>query len=80
MPIAEDVNIEKFCGKLIGLSGAEIAFIAREGAYNCLRRNIDLKRFFTNGEKPAYDYNTFVICEYDFNKALASLREKNNEL
>jgi len=42
MPISSDFNTAKLSEKLLGLSGAEIAFVVREAAYECLRKNIDI--------------------------------------
>ncbi|MBU3955848.1 AAA family ATPase [bacterium] len=64
MPLSEKVDIKKLSNKLIGLSGAEIAFIASEGAYNCLRRCTNASDLLKeNVNKGAFDniqieYNT----------------------
>ena len=42
LPLAENVFLKNFLSELEGFSGAEISFVARESAYNCLRRNMDL--------------------------------------
>ncbi len=42
-PLDDDVDLSAIAEKLHGLSGADIAFVAREAAYNCLRRTLDLQ-------------------------------------
>ncbi len=73
MPIDKSFDQFKFSEELFGLSGAEIAFIAREGAYNCLRRNLDLRKAIENNMLEHIDYTKFVVVEQDFYKALNSL-------
>jgi SpoVK/Ycf46/Vps4 family AAA+-type ATPase len=62
---------------LLGLSGADISFIAREAAYNCIRRNVDTNKAII--ENIDIDYKNILINEDDFNKALEQLREKNEK-
>ncbi|MEI6632821.1 MAG: AAA family ATPase [Chlamydiota bacterium] len=70
MPIENSVNIIAFSEKLIGLTGADISFIAREGAYNCLRRCIDMKRLLQLDASEHIDYSPYKISEDDFLVAL----------
>jgi len=58
------------------LSGAEISFVAREGAYNCLRRNVDLQTAINDGVLDKIDYTSFVVKEEDYKLALSSLQQK----
>lgn len=74
MPVEPNFDKRNFCKKLIGLSGAEISFIAREGAYNCLRRNVDLRKAINENELDKIDYTSFVVKEEDFTLALSSIR------
>lgn len=73
MPIARLFNIDNFCSKLVGLSGADIAFIAREAAYNCLRRSIDLNMMF-HKSNDSFNFNNLEVSEFDFLKALKKAR------
>jgi ATP-dependent 26S proteasome regulatory subunit len=70
MPLSKDFAIEEFSPHLLGLSGAEIAFVAREGAYNCLRRNVNLKRLIEDKSTESVDYSSLVVTREDFARAL----------
>ena len=74
MPIVSNFDKRNFCKNLVGLSGAEISFVAREGAYNCLRRNVDLRKAINENELDKIDYTSFVVKEEDFSLALSSVR------
>jgi ATP-dependent 26S proteasome regulatory subunit len=74
MPIESGFDKRNFCKNLVGLSGAEISFVAREGAYNCLRRNVDLRKAINENELDKIDYTSFVVKEEDFSLALSSVR------
>jgi ATP-dependent 26S proteasome regulatory subunit len=76
MPIESGFDKQTFCKNLVGLSGAEISFVAREGAYNCLRRNVDLRKAINDDELDNIDYTSFVVKEEDFALALSSVRQK----
>lgn len=75
MPISDNFKPERFAEKLLGYTGAEIAFLARESAYNCIRRNINVIDVIENNETINYDY--LIISEIDFLYALDMLKEKN---
>ena len=81
MPIEKSFNKDRFVEKnLIGLSGAEIAFVATEAAYNSIRRTIDTKKIL-NDKKHEYQLNdSNIITEDDFNKAIKELKENRKEL
>jgi SpoVK/Ycf46/Vps4 family AAA+-type ATPase len=76
MPIESGFDKQSFCKNLFGLSGAEISFVSREGAYNCLRRNVDLRKAINDDELDKIDYTSFVVKEEDFTLALSSVRQK----
>ncbi len=76
MPVDDQFDKRQFSQQLFGLTGAEIAFVAREGAYNCLRRNIDLGQAFTDDELDKIDYQTFIVTEADFALALSTLKRQ----
>jgi len=69
MPVSSDFDIESFSERLEGLSGADIAFIAREGAYNCLRRSINVRALIKTPNTEV-DFNKLIIEEIDFLQAL----------
>jgi AAA+ superfamily predicted ATPase len=72
-PLADDVSIQELSEKLLGLSGADIAFVAREAAYNCLRRSLDLQALvLEDAQEPQLD--ELRVCASDFDAAIASAR------
>ena len=79
MPVAAKFNKERFVEKYLeGYTGAEIAFIASEAAYNSIRRTIDIPRLFLHPEEcKIQDYN--VIEEMDFIKAVNTLKESKQK-
>jgi AAA+ superfamily predicted ATPase len=74
--IPVDINFTKddFVEKnLYGLSGADIAFVAAEAAYNSIRRTVDMSAVFkANGQIEMTDDN--VIIGLDFQKAIKKLK------
>ena len=77
MPVDKKFDAAAFSTKLYGLSGADIAFVAREGAYNCLRRNIDMKNALLEESKPI-DLTSLVVTKMDFETALKRVSTKNS--
>lgn len=75
MPVSEEVSTEDFGSKMAGFSGAEISFIAREGAYNCLRRHMDLTDPEALNKIDQMDYSKLIIKEEDFELAFTKLNE-----
>ena len=73
MPVDKSMDKKEFGKRLIGLSGAEIAFVAREGAYNCLRKNLNMNEIFDKVDSSPVDYESFIIFEKDFYDALQTL-------
>ena len=73
MPVDASFDKESFVSKyLMGCSGAEIAFVASEAAYNSIRRTVDIKRVFQKDvEFCVSDKN--IILECDFIKAAKTL-------
>jgi len=76
MPVSKSFDTEYFSGKLIGLTGAEIAYVAREAAYNCLRRKLDTKMSNRDYKFDDLDLSKFIIEEEDFYKSLDSISNK----
>ncbi len=72
MPIAPSVRLDEIASGLFGLTGAEIAFVAREGAYNCLRRTLDIGALIRQDEADL-DLTTLQVRQDDFERALAQV-------
>jgi len=74
MPLDRNFDISLFCERLFGLTGAEIDFVAREAAYNCLRRNIELEECLSTKNDYEIDYKNMVINIIDFEKSLKKVK------
>ncbi len=74
MPVAEDFDLDKLAPELTGLSGADIAFVTREGAYNSMRRNIGMEESFNKMLDDKVDFTEFIITEEDFVSALSKIK------
>ena len=72
MPIAPSVRMDEIAAALFGLSGAEIAFVAREAAYDCLRRTLDVGELIKQDEADL-DPTTLQVGQDDFEAALAQV-------
>ena len=79
MPIQNDLNINEFCKHLYGLTGAEIDFVVKEAAYNCLRRNINLKELLNDEYILNINYKNFKVGALDFQKALNTIKPEKNK-
>ena len=79
MPIVtgfdRDAFVEKF---LIGCSGAEIAFVASEAAYNSIRRTVDITALFESGADAEISSRN-IISEQDFVNAAMLLRKNQKK-
>jgi len=74
MPVHSEFSSEKFAASLEGLTGAEIAFVAREGAYNCLRRNYTFDSGNFEKMSDLKDFDHLKITEIDFIEALKRIK------
>ena len=77
MPIASSVRLDEIVPGLFGLSGAEIAFVAREAAYNCLRRTLDIGELIKRDEA-SVDLTTLQVGQDDFESALAQVSSRGH--
>ncbi len=72
-PLDDDVDLSVLAKELHGLSGADIAFVAREAAYNCLRRTLDLQSLVrADAAEPSLD--ELKINSSDFAEAIRTAR------
>ncbi len=79
MPVDEEFNLDELAPELEGLSGADIAFITREGAYNSMRRNIGMGESVNKIMEQELDYSDFKITDKDFRQALEKIKPKEDE-
>lgn len=75
MPIENGFNKDKFVeANLIGCSGADMAFVVSEAAYNSIRRTVDIARAFAEGFIfEVSDEN--IITGDEFERAVQLLKE-----
>ena len=78
MPL-ENVDIKDFSQNLLGLSGAEIAFVAKEAAYNSLRRNLDLKSIIKSTNDYPLNEDNISITKSDLTTAIEKVKKKDYE-
>jgi SpoVK/Ycf46/Vps4 family AAA+-type ATPase len=78
MPIDRAFDLNIFSENLLGLNGADIAFIVREAAYNCMRRNINMKELIMNNAD--IDYSELIISENDFMMALSRIKANDGNM
>ncbi len=71
------MRLDEIASGLFGLSGAEIAFVAREGAYNCLRRTLDIGELIRQDEADL-DLTTLQVRQDDFESALAQVGNRGH--
>jgi len=72
MPLSPEVDKRKLSEKLKGYTGADISFMAREAAYNCMRRSLKINGSITTED---VDYESVIIEPGDFEIALQTLEE-----
>lgn len=78
MPLDKSLHIEQITNKLLGLSGAEIAYTVREAAYNCLRRQVDFENGFEITKLDNLAFDKFLILQEDFENAFSLLKTENS--
>lgn len=75
MPVDVGFDKDRFVEKcLVGCTGAEIAFVASEAAYNSIRRTVDIAEIFSK-ESSFEVSDEHIITECDFLKAVQMLKE-----
>ncbi|MCH8557940.1 MAG: AAA family ATPase [Balneolia bacterium] len=73
MPLDEEIDRANFGRDLVGRTGAEISFIAREAAYNTLRRTLNTDKEFDKDKITSFDYSSMEISLDDLNAAKSKL-------
>jgi hypothetical protein len=78
LPLADGVDLGKVARRMAGLTGADVAYVAREAAYACLRRSMPLGSVLREAEAiPGETLRTLQVTEADLLSALAKLRQRN---
>ena len=78
MPVDKSFDVNSFCKNLYGLTGADIAFVAREGGYMCLRRLRDLPKLLYDDDFKEENCPELIINQKDFEDALKKIKFNNN--
>ncbi|MBU1041103.1 MAG: AAA family ATPase [Proteobacteria bacterium] len=78
LPLADGVDLGKVARRMAGLTGADVAYVAREGAYACLRRSMPLGSVLREAEAiPEEALGQLQVTEADLLAALQKLRQRN---
>ena len=72
MPLEEGLDLAELVPDLIGSSGADIVFVAKEAAICALRRSVDVNSIFQNPDG-GFSLNDIVVRKEDFEYALNEL-------
>jgi len=78
MPLEPSIDRINYGKSLEGFTGAEISFIAREAAYNTLRRSLVTDVAFNAEVIEQYDYHNLSISETDLEKARLKLTRRKS--
>jgi transitional endoplasmic reticulum ATPase len=73
MPLEPSLELKALVPLLLGRSGADIAFVAKEAAMNALRRTADITELIKGTNKSAADVKGIRVSEADFRQALKKL-------
>jgi SpoVK/Ycf46/Vps4 family AAA+-type ATPase len=78
LPLASKVDLGKVARRMAGLTGADVAYVAREAAYACLRRSMPLGAVLRETEAiPEETLHSLQVTEADLLSALTRLRQRN---
>jgi ATP-dependent 26S proteasome regulatory subunit len=78
LPLAAGVDLGKVARRMAGLTGADVAYVVREGAYACLRRSMPLGSVLRETEAiPEKALSQLLVTEADLLAALQRLRQRN---
>ena len=80
MPLDEGLDLRGFVPELLGSSGADIVFVAKEAAIYALRRSVDISNIF-QGQDGGFRLNEIRVKQEDFARAIEELgaNKVNNE-
>ncbi len=78
LPLDKGVDLKRLGRRLFGLTGADIAYIAREAAYVCMRRSLSLDALLGDAEAvPEQKLRRLRVTEQDLLTALKKLQSGN---
>lgn len=76
MPLSSDFDAAAFSRRLVGLTGADIRFLCREAAYNCLRRSVDTATLIRSKTWTPELEENLLVASQDFEDALLKIRDR----
>jgi hypothetical protein len=79
MPLDHSVDLAAFSSRLVGLSGADIAYLIREAGYCCIRRLTDAPALLNSDALTGEQLSSFVINGEDLEQALRSFEDKASD-
>jgi len=74
MPLEEGVDLGMLVPKLLGSSGADIVFVAKEAAIGALRRSVDVGSIVKDTAEDSIPLNEIKVRQEDFLTALEELK------
>jgi transitional endoplasmic reticulum ATPase len=77
MPLEEGLDLKTFVPELIGYSGADIVFVAKEAAIGALRRCVDVERIFKDAVDSGFKLTEIKVGKEDFDHAISELGLNN---
>ncbi|MGE4422004.1 MAG: 26S protease regulatory subunit [Pseudodesulfovibrio sp.] len=77
LPLAKGVDLKRVARKLTGLTGADIALVAREAAHVCLRRTLTLNDLLQTAAIADTDLHRLQVTEDDLLSALKVALQRN---
>ena len=72
MPLDPSADVDGLASRMAGFTGADISFVAREGAYNCLRRCTKIGDLIKQDDSEI-DLSKFQVIQEDFEHALSAI-------
>lgn len=79
MPVDGQFQVREFSQQLVGLSGADIAFVAREGALNCIRKNLEIASVVHDKGAVDLELGDLQVSEVDFQRALGQVLQSKGK-
>lgn len=73
MPLDDGVDLAELVPDLLGSSGADIVFVAKEAAIGALRRSVDVGRLIRNSADSAFRLSDLKVGPEDFRLAIEKL-------
>jgi SpoVK/Ycf46/Vps4 family AAA+-type ATPase len=73
MPLQEGFELSDFVPELLGSSGADLVFVAKEAAITALRRSVDVDGIIKDNAGGGFKLTDITVGKEDFEHALEEL-------